>query len=411
MAKKIHLILIAILSLHLIAAANLPQTYSAQNGPDTGETLPPVSTTNDEPNIAVDPASTGCTTNIIPAQNAAYEQAIVEMVNAERANANLPPLKFNENLANASRYHANDLLVDDYFNHDSYDRVGGNLQLACGVWDRVANFYTFSGAGENIAAGFSTPDAVMQGWMGSDSHRANILNPDFRELGVGFYTGYRGYWVQDFGYRANVYPVIINGENQQTDNRSISMYLYGEGIFREYRIKDDASQWTAWQPFQKSIGWTLNGPGNATRTVTVELRKTSGEVISSSDSIFLYGQPSLGNLPGNITFLYVRATGVLTASNNTLKPLNVGTNDVLNWTLSASGSWIDLSATSGTTPNTQVVVSARNLGSLNPGTYSGNLTFLVTTPTNVAGSPSTIPVTLIVVNDLSNKTFLPAVLH
>lgn len=378
---------------------------------DAGETLPSIATTADESNSAVDPASSGCTASIVSVQNADFEQKIVELVNIERANAGLPPLKRDDSLSNASRYHANDMMADDYFNHDSYDRVGGNLQFACGVWTRVAKFYSYSGAGENIAAGYTTPEAVMQGWMGSSGHRANILNPDFRELGVGYYLGYRGYWVQDFGYRTNVYPVVINGDGQLTDNRSISIYLYGEGVFSEYRIKDDASQWTAWQPFQKNLSWTLNGPGNAMRTVTVELRKSSGEVVTSTDSIFLYGQPSLGNLPANVTFLYIRSTGALSATNNILQPMNVGTNDVLNWTLSASGTWLSLSATSGTTPNTQVVVSTRNLGSLNPGTYSGNLTFTVTAPTNVSGSPSTIPVVLIVVNALDKFTFLPAVLR
>lgn len=61
--------------------------------------------------------------------------------------------------------------------------------------------------GENIAAGYSTPEAVVEGWKNSSGHRANLLNPNFTELGVGYYylandTGsvnYNRYWTQVFG--------------------------------------------------------------------------------------------------------------------------------------------------------------------------------------------------------------------
>ncbi|UBF24763.1 CAP domain-containing protein [Kovacikia minuta CCNUW1] len=61
--------------------------------------------------------------------------------------------------------------------------------------------------GENIAAGYSTPEQVVQGWINSPGHRANLLNPSYTELGIGYYylandTGsvnYKSYWTQDFG--------------------------------------------------------------------------------------------------------------------------------------------------------------------------------------------------------------------
>ncbi len=63
--------------------------------------------------------------------------------------------------------------------------------------------YIWSGAAENIAAGQSTPEAVMKGWMNSAGHKANILNCGLTELGVGYAAGsgadYGQYWVQDFG--------------------------------------------------------------------------------------------------------------------------------------------------------------------------------------------------------------------
>ena len=60
----------------------------------------------------------------------------------------------------------------------------------------------YSGAGENIAWGQISPEAVMEAWMNSDGHRANILNPKFTKLGVGYDQSAKGrnYWVQMFTY-------------------------------------------------------------------------------------------------------------------------------------------------------------------------------------------------------------------
>ena len=61
---------------------------------------------------------------------------------------------------------------------------------------------SYQGAGENIAWGQKSPEAVMQGWMNSDGHRANILNEKFTKIGVGYYQNSQGtnYWTQLFTY-------------------------------------------------------------------------------------------------------------------------------------------------------------------------------------------------------------------
>ena len=63
--------------------------------------------------------------------------------------------------------------------------------------------YTWSAAGENIAAGQTTPSAVVTSWMNSSGHCNNIMSPSFKHLGVGYYYGsastYKHYWTQDFG--------------------------------------------------------------------------------------------------------------------------------------------------------------------------------------------------------------------
>ncbi len=233
-----------------------------------------------------EPSYTGCGGVTAPVVNAAYEQEVVELVNVERANnGNLPPLKRVTQLDDAGRYHATDMGQDNYFDHSSYDRVGGNLVLACGTWARIQTFYP-SPTAENIAAGYSTPQSVMTGWMNSSGHRANILSTGSWEIGVGYYEGggdYYRYWVQDFGKRSGVYPLVINREAATASSANVSLYLYG--TWSEMRLRNDDGAWTNWQPFQNTTDWTL-APVGGERTVWAEMR-TGSQTASSSDSIYL----------------------------------------------------------------------------------------------------------------------------
>jgi uncharacterized protein YkwD len=163
-----------------------------------------------EPAAAAQPlannlAFTGCARVDVPPQNATYEQRVIELVNQERANAGLSALTRQTDLDYAARYHAIDMLNDNYFSHNSYDRQNGSLVQVCNTSTRLKLFYpNLSAWGENIAAGYATPEDVIAGWMGSPGHRANILNPNFHVIGVGYATGggdYGSYWVQDFDSR------------------------------------------------------------------------------------------------------------------------------------------------------------------------------------------------------------------
>ena len=75
--------------------------------------------------------------------------------------------------------------------------------------------------------GQSDPAEVMDAWMSSSGHRANILDTNNWELGVGYYQGgpYGRYWVQDFGRRSGVYPLVIDGEAASTTSRRVSLYI------------------------------------------------------------------------------------------------------------------------------------------------------------------------------------------
>ena len=130
-----------------------------------------------------------------------FESEVFNLVNRERIIAGLDPLRNDDRLTFAARSHSEDMAQQNYFSHTSLD---GRT-----VGDRIkAEGYSGFTYGENIAAGFSTAEAVMNGWMNSPGHRANILNSNFCDIGVGYAPGgsFRHYWTQDFGCGADAPP-------------------------------------------------------------------------------------------------------------------------------------------------------------------------------------------------------------
>lgn len=136
-------------------------------------------------------------------QNITNEEEVLKLVNEIRINNHLNPFQYQKELALAANYHAEDMAVDNYFDHSTYDRVNGKLVYVCGTFERIGKYISFPYMGENIAAGKTTAKEIVDGWMNSAGHRANILNPNYKYLGVGFYfdtnSTYKYYWVQDFG--------------------------------------------------------------------------------------------------------------------------------------------------------------------------------------------------------------------
>lgn len=120
-------------------------------------------------------------------------EQVLKLVNDERAKAGLKPLKMSEELRSIANLKSRDMADKNYFDHNS-PTYGSPFQMLqdFGVHYRAA--------GENIAAGQRTPQEVMNSWMNSSGHRANILNASFTELGVGYYQGgsYGVYWTQLF---------------------------------------------------------------------------------------------------------------------------------------------------------------------------------------------------------------------
>jgi uncharacterized protein YkwD len=343
--------------------------------------------------------------------NAEYEQQVVDLVNLERANRGLPPYKRVTALDEAARYHSADLGQDNYFDHNTYDRVNGNLVYVCDTWTRIGKYYA-GASGENIAAGYSTPQSVMNGWMNSTGHRNNILSTHSREIGVGYAnqsgSDYYHYWTQDFGRRSGVYPLIINRDAASTDSRNVSLYVYGTNSdFQQMRLKNDNGTWGNWQTFQNNVTWTIaNGVG--THTVTAELKNGSA-VVTSTDTIYLSQADSeLGNLPDALTFLYSIPQGKLVPAAVTLTPTDVGTHDSLSWTLAQAGTWFNVSPLSGITPASfQITPTGFDTGT--PATYTGGITVSVTNPPGTIGSPQRIDLTLRVINTPLYDVYLPSI--
>ncbi|MFJ4277293.1 CAP domain-containing protein [Streptomyces massasporeus] len=120
--------------------------------------------------------------------------AVIDLTNRERARHGLPPLSADPPLTTAAQAHSADMVARAFYAHTAPD--GGQ------PWDRAAAAgSTRRSIGENIACGQRSPADVVEGWMNSPGHRANILTPGFTHIGVGFAGGGRAgmYWTQLFG--------------------------------------------------------------------------------------------------------------------------------------------------------------------------------------------------------------------
>ncbi|MCX5015461.1 CAP domain-containing protein [Streptomyces sp. NBC_00555] len=121
------------------------------------------------------------------------ESAVLALVNKERAAAGCGPLATNAKLSAAARAYSDTMARSGVMSHTGPDgsTMTTRVEAAGYGWSRL---------GENIARGQSDADAVMNAWMNSPGHKANILNCAFREIGIGVHKGDGGpWWTQDFG--------------------------------------------------------------------------------------------------------------------------------------------------------------------------------------------------------------------
>jgi uncharacterized protein YkwD len=129
-----------------------------------------------------------------------FVQQVLSLTNQFRTANGVAPLRLNLELDSAALAHSQDMALQDYFDHNG---ISGSTPISRMNQAGYSALYY----GENIAAGYDTPQEVVQGWINSPEHRANLLNVSFTDVGIGYYyliddTGinnYYSYWTQNFG--------------------------------------------------------------------------------------------------------------------------------------------------------------------------------------------------------------------
>lgn len=189
----------------ILSEINRPATPDTDNSgtTDTPETNIPDAPETDVPNKP-EAGTPGVPETEKPGDNATdkpesdkeemtFAEQVVRLVNEERAKAGLSALVIDTNVEAAAQVRARE--IKQSFSHT---RPNGS-RFSTALQEQGASY---RGAGENIAWGQKTPEAVMRAWMNSDGHRANILNAKFTKIGVGHYQDANGtnYWTQLFTY-------------------------------------------------------------------------------------------------------------------------------------------------------------------------------------------------------------------
>lgn len=134
-------------------------------------------------------SNNGSTDSTVTSQTA-FENKVLELVNAERAKNGLSALQMDESVRKVARVKSSDMSQNNYFSHTS-PTYGTPFEMlkSYGI--------SYKSAGENIAQGYTSPEAVVNGWMNSSGHRANILNASYTHIGIG-YEANGNYWTQMF---------------------------------------------------------------------------------------------------------------------------------------------------------------------------------------------------------------------
>lgn len=170
------------------------------NTPTTAPTLTPTATPTAAPTLTPTVTPTAAPTltptaapTQAPSGLSAMEQEVLALVNSERAKNGLSALSWADDIAAVARAHSSDMINRGFFSHTNPDGES--------PFDRLKNNgISYRTAAENIAYGQKTPADVMNAWMNSSGHRANILNKNVTELGVGAVKNNNGtiYWTQVF---------------------------------------------------------------------------------------------------------------------------------------------------------------------------------------------------------------------
>jgi|GEM_PF-6689669 len=202
----------------------------------TAELVPPVFVESYEsPSPLYAPSELGYERIIVTEE----EEQLFNMINEQRAKEGADPLHWNNQLASAARFHSQEMIDNDYFAHDSYDKNGNRYE----PWsERFRRFNYFdSPIGENIAC-YSTPQGAFDGWLNSPGHHANMVYEGFSESGLGIAVGgpCGKMFTHDFGYRPIEYDLAISSgdilSTQVGSKLLITALIYNPGVTHTYPV-------------------------------------------------------------------------------------------------------------------------------------------------------------------------------
>lgn len=189
-----------------------------------------------------------------------YEWSVVKLVNKQRVANGLEPVGVFRDLQKVSGIRAKE--IAKYFSHS---RPDGRSCFS------VLDDYNISlqSAGENIAAGYGNPKAVMNGWMNSEGHRNNILNNSYDHIGVGYAKGgsYGKNWVQLFVGGCDVKKIKVNGSG-------VKKYAKGTSISKmnRYLIVTCNDHGKSYVPIVEGMCKGYNSKRTGYQTITVKYR-------------------------------------------------------------------------------------------------------------------------------------------
>ncbi|MHB1415728.1 MAG: CAP domain-containing protein [Chloroflexota bacterium] len=226
---------------------------------------------------------------------AAMEDEIIRLTNIERAKQGLLPVRKNAALTRAALAHNEDMITNNFVSHTGSNGSHSPQRALAAGYAPYGWGQTY--VGENIAAGLHTPEAAMQGWLNSPAHKANLLRPEYRELGVGVSKGgrYGTYWTQNFGSAPNVFPAFVNGGATVVTSEKVELTTTDETIsawgsmgraVQMMIANDEAFTGAKWQPYVATTSWELPA-GAGPKTVYVRLRDASGDVGTTSVQVEL----------------------------------------------------------------------------------------------------------------------------
>jgi uncharacterized protein YkwD len=173
------------------SASSGAPTKTAPEKPESTPSKAPETTPSKARAATKAPAESEASVTVSAETQAAAE--VLKLVNEERAKVGCSPVSANSALSDLAANFSDDMAARGFFDHTDPDGAT--------PWDRAAKAGISGLGGENIARGQADAAAVMDAWMNSPGHKANILNCDFKTLGVGVHFGSGGpWWTQDFGY-------------------------------------------------------------------------------------------------------------------------------------------------------------------------------------------------------------------